>query len=108
MNPLILFKEVRASTLKRGDVVWSDDGTGRCQIVLHVSEADLKRGINALEEGLHYFSGMWYGTNPYTIKSYGKIGVLKKRRKVFLIGNAKDFTPSGLKKLINGGNLHGS
>lgn len=48
-------------------------GYSRKGVALRVSWADIKKGINARRPGVYIFSGYWYGTNPLSIASYGKI-----------------------------------
>jgi hypothetical protein len=68
---------LRKDKLRKGMVIRFEEDLNnpnkRNWIVLLVTKKDLKRGVNAENEGLHAFGGMWYGRNPMKIKSYGKI-----------------------------------
>lgn len=62
----------------------------RKAVVLQVTQKDIDSGIDALKPGLYAFHGFWYGKDPLSIKSYGKmvypvgqvIGRAKKNSKV--------------------------
>lgn len=55
-------------------------GYTRKGVVLLVSQKDINNGTNVRKPGLYIFSGYWYGTNPLSHKSYGKIhGQVGKR-----------------------------
>ncbi len=46
---------------------------GRKCVCLYVSRQDIRLGINARRPGWHLFRGYWYGGDPLSIDSYGKI-----------------------------------
>lgn len=58
--------------MKTGDLI-SIQGYTRKGVALYVSKTDIKNGINVYRPGLYVFSGYWYGTNPLSHRSYGKI-----------------------------------
>jgi len=42
-------------------------------VALTVTANDIINGVNALKPGVYAFRGYWYGTNPLSHQSYGKI-----------------------------------
>lgn len=58
-------------------------------VCLYVSELDIKKkGILVPKAGTYVFRGYWYGNNPFSIDSYGKIeGEAKNFKKVGKIRN---------------------
>jgi hypothetical protein len=59
--------------MKEGDIVRILDKNRRLCVLINVTKADLRKGLNAHKTGLHLFRGYWYGINPLSHKSYGKI-----------------------------------
>jgi len=64
--------------VKHGDLVSVIDTRHghRCHrlcVALNVTPRDISMGLNARVPGLYLFRGYWYGTDPLTPQSYGKI-----------------------------------
>lgn len=45
----------------------------RKAVVLQVTQKDIDNGIDAIKPGLYAFHGFWYGKDPLSVASYGKI-----------------------------------
>lgn len=57
--------------MKHGDIVICN---GRRGVALYIDEKTRKNnGVNIRRAGLHVFAGYWYGHNPLSHKSYGKV-----------------------------------
>lgn len=74
--------------MKHGDLV-ALRGQRRRWVALQVSAADLRRGIDVARPGLYLFTGYWYGGQPLSHRSYGKVvEVLPGARAVGRVGSA--------------------
>jgi hypothetical protein len=73
--------------MRHGDLVVVG---GRKGVALRVGRKELNEGLNASGPGLHVFAGYWYGTNPLSLSSYGKIlthdGIGKGGESAMVIG----------------------
>ena len=86
--------------MRKGDVVKTNTqlGNGYWKIALPVTQKMIENGTNASDAGLHLFYGMWYGDNPLSTKSFGKIERLPKNEDFELIGNIRDLDFSEFKQ----------
>lgn len=61
-------------TFSKNMIVRIKDGERYVNVILlYVTKKDLKKGINAISEGLYGFRGFWYKGNGTKKNSYGKI-----------------------------------
>lgn len=62
--------------MRHGDLVSVRWPTGprsvRC-VALRVTAADIRRGAQVRKPGSYLFRGYWYGADPWSVLSYGKI-----------------------------------
>ncbi len=76
-------------------------GYKRRWVVLKVTRWDVENtNIKADEPGFYAFGGMWYGDNPLSKSSYGRILSLKGKDKIAL-GTVNELPLETLKKLVN-------
>jgi len=61
--------------IRFGDIVKtkSEIGSGYWKIALPVTRRMIDAGVNVEKPGLYLFYGMWYGDNPLSTKSFGKV-----------------------------------
>jgi len=61
--------------IRFGDIVKtkSEIGSGYWKIALPVTRRMIDAGLNVEKPGLYLFYGMWYGDNPLSTKSFGKV-----------------------------------
>lgn len=73
--------------MRHGDLVVIG---GRKGVALYVDQKEFNKGLNASRPGLHVFAGYWYGTNPLSLRSYGKVltqdGIGKSGESATVIG----------------------
>jgi len=87
--------------MKPGDIVEIVDSCGhhRTCVVLMVRPKDLRKGLNAWRPGLHLFRGYWYGSDPMSITSYGKIEGLAHKNQCTLIESCDRISDSLVRSL---------
>lgn len=84
-----------------GDVV-TVPGYTRHWVALYVTQTMIdNEECDASREGLHLCGGMWYGNEPFSIKSYGKmIEAPEDESTMTLIGHAVGFDHETLRKMV--------
>jgi len=88
------------NNIEEGDIITIKD-YNRAWVLLYVTEEDLNNGVNAEEVGLHAFGGMWYGSDPLSIESYGKILDIERDKIVEVLDNVTHLPVKKIKELVD-------
>ena len=71
------------------------------KMVLNVSKNNIIKGIDVNIPGLYLFYGMWYGSNPKNIDSFGKIEYINPNTMYDYIGKESEYPYIIIQKYSN-------
>lgn len=87
--------------IKEGHILELEGGHRHVVAIELSDELIESQCINADKSGLYGFGGMWYGDNPKSYDSFGKIYQLDHYKVKRIVGHISSFTNEEVKVMVN-------